>query len=221
MKVVGDSGNLADEPSMAEGPGADGSMDPGPNYANGQWLNAEQPVQTLTPSSGMGHGGSGGSFGNRNGEGRDATGSPDEGHSTGLTPNSSSANGSNHLHPSSHMNRSGASSYNASPSIGSINAGSSSTGQNMTNGAFFGDMNNSGSFLMQTGIDQQQQQPNGGHFASMNGGWPEMQQDHGQQQDMPPGDVGDGVLRAFMNMGPMDTMDLPSTWTDSGAGEMR
>lgn len=234
MKVVGDTGNLADEPSITDTTGGnrDSNMDPGPGYTNGgQWLSAEHAVQTLTPSSGA----NGARFGERFGDGRDATGSPDEGHSSGLTPNSSSAAGSNRLQPGSHM-QSGGSSFNASPivqgqdSLGGINVsgpGTANAGLSTANGGgshFYQDLQNTNGFGMQAGLGVQDPS-RVGNFASMGGSWSDMQQNTGQSQPHQPpqmqtGEVGDGVFRALMDMGSLTGLELSANWQDPRNGNI-
>lgn len=230
LKVVGDNGNLADEPNLVDGPSGDTNMDPGPQYTNGQWLGAEHPVQTLTPTSAMGNSANG-RFGDRNGEGGDGTGSPDEVLSTGLTPNSSSATGSNRLQPGTHMNQSGSSSFNASPIVQGqdmMNGMNGSAGMPNDGVPSFRDMPGASGFVMQTGLGQQQTVV--ANFASM-AGWSDVpqtpgqqhqhQRQHQQQGGIQAGDMGEVGFRSFMDMGSLDGLDLPSAWQDAGTGEMR
>ena len=198
-------------------------MDPGPNYVNGHWLDADHRIQqTLTPRSGMGNAGNGLRFGGGNGDGRDATGSSDDGLTSGLTPNSSSATGSNRLQPGSQMNQSGTSSFGASPNMTSMDA-SGATGPATSTGGdpFFvgmpGHGGNNNGFTMQTGLGLQDT-TRVGNYGTIGGNWQEMAQD--PQDQTTDASVGDGSMGAFMNIGPLDAMNMSVPWTD-GTSEMR
>jgi hypothetical protein len=124
------------------------------------------------------------------------------------------------------MNQSGASSFNASPivqgqdTLAGMNGSTTGPG---TNGGIpsFTDMPGTNGFVMQTGLGQQQ--PGTVNFTSM-GGWSDMPQDPGQQQQqqgIQAGEMGEAVFRSLMDMGSLDGLDLPAAWQDAGAGEMR
>lgn len=213
MKTFGDNGEIPTQndlvPPTTEGQAlnpANGSSSYGQN-----WLNAEHPVQTLTPRSGSLHGPAGGAtsgYGDSSGDGRDASGSPD-GAFQG-DPGTGSANGHisdirGHLQPGQ-VNHSGANSFQASPSMqgqdGMMN------GHEPTSANLFDASN---AYVMQSGSGLGQQHEG----YSVNSGW----QNVPPQQDVP--EMGDGVLRALMNMGPLDAMDLSTPWTDTAAGNMR
>lgn len=199
MKVPGDNGNLADAPEIVEAAN-DGQGTGTANHSFGgqTWL-SDQGVPILTPNSARMSG-----FGESNGESQDASGSPDGGNSNnGPTPNSSTGAGSDsrgRLAPGQ-MNGSGRNSFQASPIIPQQNMMNTS-GVETTNAGFFGAPNG---FTMPATMHD--------HGFSVPSGWDNMQ----GQTEMP--QVGDGVLRALMNMGPMDAMDL-SSW-DSGNENLR
>ena len=176
------------------------------------WLGADQPIHVLTPSSGSTYdrnGSASGGYGEVNGESNDASLSPPDGSkSNGRTPISSNSGGSE---PKSHL-AAAASAMNgttrdqtypgrpmASPQ-GMMNPGMGAGGQNFYGAA--------GGFAMPQGMAAQ---PAPSYGIPNGGAWPDMSGQNGQPGMTP---VGEGVLRALMNMGPMDAMDL-SSW-DSG-----
>lgn len=164
------------------------------------WMSAEQQLPILTPSSGatFEKNGSGSravsGFGDMTGDSQDASGSPDGMQSSRPTPNSSTGSDQrNHLAPGQ-LNGSGHNSFNASPMSPNQTLMNPGILDGNTQG-FFADTSG---FSMPTGLDQ-----NGGF--TMPDGWADIQGQTGVPQ------VGEGVLRALMNMGPMDAMDL-GTW---------
>ncbi|KAJ3474991.1 hypothetical protein NLG97_g9618 [Lecanicillium saksenae] len=172
---------------------------PGSAAFGGQaWLSVDQQMPMLTPNSGSMHdkpaNGSGhiSSFGDVNG---DSTGSPD-GQSNGRTPNSS--NGSDGR-MAKQVSGNGAQMFGSGASP-QFPTGSGQTG-------FFSTSHPS--------FSMQQQQMGGQSMAyGMSTGWDNMnaaQQAANIQNE--------GVLRALMNMGPMEAMDL-SSW-DTGNEPMR
>jgi hypothetical protein len=201
-----DEGNMQQNVPDSQNDSQGGGVASQPNGYGQSWLNAEQQMPMLTPSSGtmydkagstngnMPGFGDGNGNGNGNGDGQDTSVSPD----SGPTPNSSTGMGGSdsrtHLAPG-HMNGAANGGFQASPIMqnqgmmgqGGVDAG----GQ-----PFF--LETSG-FATMAGLNDQQ-----GGFAMANG-WPEMP----GQAGMPP--VGEGVLRALMNLRPMDAMDL-SSW---------
>ncbi|KAF5669134.1 Zn(II)2Cys6 transcription factor [Fusarium heterosporum] len=164
------------------------------------WMSAQQQIPILTPSSGatFEKTGSGSravsGFGDMTGDSQDASGSPDGMQSSRPTPNSSTGSDQrNHLAPGQ-LNGSGRNSFNASP----MSPNQTLMNPNVLDGgtqSFFADTSG---FSMPTSLDQ-----NGGF--TMPDGWSDIQGQTGVPQ------VGEGVLRALMNMGPMDAMDL-GTW---------
>lgn len=199
------------EGNHLNGPSLDTTNSTGFNSQS--WLSAEQSMSDLTPSSGGGglfdKGASGGAQGDNN---QGTNGSPTDGQSGGPTPNSNSTGrdataDSRNQHLAPGMNNSGRTSFNASP----ISPQQNLMGTNDISGAsgptFFGNM---GDF---PGQQQQPQQQNA--FSMASNAWGDMP---GQQGQVPQ-QMGDGVLRALMNMGPMDAMDL-SSW-DQGNENMR
>lgn len=189
------------------------------------WLSADQSMSGMTPSSGSiydknGNGpGLSGAPGLGAGHGDNshgASGSQDEGPSTGLTPNSSTGTGNNpavgavggtgakgaegrpHLAPGQ-MGDSGRGSFQASPTSPHRNMMSRGDLGSAAQNQFFGDPT---SFGISSGLTE----PAVG-FGIPNS-WGEMP----SQGNMTPG--GEGVLRALINMGPMNAMDL-STWNPS------
>lgn len=213
MKVAGEDGNPTTGPEIVEPQtgmvGLDTSNSTG--FNSQPWLSAEHSMSGMTPSSGGMYDKSASGGGPSTGDNQGTSGSPD-GQSSGLTPNSSSNGGREggaesrgHLVPAQ-MNGSGRNSFQASPISPQQNlmgAGQADlSGGNQGN--FFGDPSG---FAVSPNMNEQQ-----GGF-SMTNGWGDIQ----GQQGMP--QVGDGVLRALMNMGPMDAMDL-SSW-DQGNDNMR
>ncbi|KAK5987633.1 Citrinin biosynthesis transcriptional activator ctnR-like protein [Cladobotryum mycophilum] len=212
MKMNGDDGNPANAPEIAETQSQSDSTGMGANRVNGygtqSWLSTEQQVPVLTPNSGsMYERNAPGSapvsgFGDTHGENRDASGSPDGAHSAGRTPNSSGGASDNRSHLAPGQLGSGAGgheSFRASP-ISPQQPMMNHPGVDTNNHqGFYPDPNG---FTMATGMGGQQ-------GFNMSTGWGGI---NGQMPGMQP--VGEGVLRALMNMGPMDAMDL-SSW-DSG-----
>jgi hypothetical protein len=223
MKTVGDNGNPAEAPDLSIDPSTDPSSDmQGLDTSNSggfnsqSWLSADpSAMSVLTPSSG-------GMYDKTTGSGDTQPGlsnTPDAGHSGGPTPNSSTNSAREggvdtrgHL-SSGHMNGSGRNSFQPSPvsprqQQHQHQQQNSMMGTNDMSGGhqqtFFGDT--TGFSVSPTIHDQQ----NG---FGMSNGWGDMQNQAGIPQ------VGDGVLRALMNMGPMDAMDL-SSW-DQGNENMR
>ena len=207
MKMAGDDGNAATAPNIVE-PSSDsqGMGSSGAGGFTGQtWLSTEQQIPILTPSSGGTFEKNGSvsgpmsGFGEGSGESQDTSGSPDGNPSNRPTPNSSTGGSSDqraHLNPGQ-MN-SGPNSFQASPI---------SPNQNMMNpggldGSTQGFFADPSGFTMQASMADQQ------NAFAMPTGWGDIQ---GQTEVNP---VGEGVLRALMNMGPMDAMDL-SSW-DTG-----
>ncbi|PTB64118.1 N-terminal binuclear Zn cluster-containing protein [Trichoderma citrinoviride] len=209
MKTTGDNGNTATAPELTETSTDSQSMSTSNsnNFGNGAWLTAEQQMHVLTPNSnGMydkNMGGGGGLSGYGDGLDQDASGSPDV-HSAGRTPNSSggASDTRTHLAPGQLSGgRSAHESYRASPISPQqtmMNHGG------MDNGATQGFYNDPNGFTMAAGMGMPQA-PYG-----MSNGWGGL---NGPTAGMQPVG-GEGVLRALMNMGPMDAMDL-SSW-DSG-----
>lgn len=162
------------------------------------WLSVDQQMPILTPNSGSMYdktgNGSGhiSSFGDPNG---DSTGSP-EGQSNGPTPNSSS--GSDGRMPKQ-MNGTNGQIY-----------GSGTSPPMLSNGA------HAGFFSAAQAPYQMQQQQMGGQSIpyGMSNGW-----DNVAAAQQAANIQNEGVLRALMNMGPMEAMDL-SSW-DTGNEPMR
>ncbi|KAL6791599.1 fungal-specific transcription factor domain-containing protein [Trichoderma sp. SZMC 28012] len=209
MKATGDNGNSATAPDLTEPSGDSQSMSTSHsnNFGNGAWLSAEQQMHVLTPNSGSMYEknvpGSGGLSGFGDGLDQDASGSPDV-QSAGRTPNSSGA-GSDirpHLVPGQMSNAaSGHDSYRASPISPQQTMMNHGGMDGSGNQGFYGDPN---SFTMAAGMGVPQQ------AYGMSNGWGGL---NGPAAGIQPVG-GEGVLRALMNMGPMDAMDL-SSW-DSG-----
>ncbi|KAL4729803.1 hypothetical protein ACLX1H_001831 [Fusarium chlamydosporum] len=171
------------------------------NFGTQAWMSTDQQIPAiLTPSSGatFEKTGSGSrtvsGFGDMAGDSQDASGSPDAMQSNRPTPNSSTGSDQrNHLVPGQ-MNRSGANSFNASP----MSPNQTLMNPGVLDGSTQGFFADTSGFAMSTGLDQ-----NGGF--SMPDGWADINGQTGVPQ------VGEGVLRALMNMGSMDAMDL-GTW---------
>jgi hypothetical protein len=212
-KAQGDDGNPAVTPDIVDGqgdkPGANGG------FGGGQtWLATDRTsVPVLTPSSGTLYEKTGSAsghvsgYGEVNGDGHDGQGSPDAGQSNGPTPNSSGASSEpkSHLAPGSlggTRQEAGFHPSPISPQQNLMNPGAPTDAGNHQ--SFFGE---SLTFSMGHNLAGQQ---NGG-FAVPQSWGPEM---NGQAPPPNMTPVGEGVLRALMNMGPMDAMDL-SSW-DSG-----
>lgn len=180
--------------------GADGSG------AFGQpWLSADQSsMPVLTPFSGTEHDRNGSTLSGL-GDTAETRQSPEADPSSGPTPKSSGAgfDGRVHVGPGRMGGAPGRQpSFGAGPL--SPQQGMLGPGAGMDVEAFFG---GPGGFdMMAAGMGGQQ---GAAGLGMGSGGWPEL---GGQASGMPP--LGEGVLRALMNMGPMDAMDL-SSW-DSG-----
>ncbi|KAH7326673.1 fungal-specific transcription factor domain-containing protein [Stachybotrys elegans] len=203
-KPSGDEVNQSAAPELGDRP-----SEPQGHFGQAMWLTGDQQLPVLTPSTGTMYdktapaGAQMTGFGDQNGEGQEASGSP-EGcqSSSGPTPVSSHATSSEarcHLMPG-RMQGSGAESFQASPVTPTQNL-MGGGGVDVGGQGFLGDANG---FSM-PGLEDQQ-----GFSANA---WGDLQ----TQAAMPP--VGDGVLRALMNMRPMDAMDI-STW-DTGAENMQ
>lgn len=217
MKMTGDDGNLASAPELVK-PSNDNQGSAPSGFAQ-TWLSTDpQSIPVLTPSSGTMYekngsssGGPMSGFGESNGDNQDAQGSPDAGQSNGPTPNSSGT-GSDvkaHLAPGPMGGSGPDSSFRASPISPQQNI--MGQGHGMDAGGhqgFFGDPTG---FTIPSNMGGQQ----GGGYAMPPNGWADM---NGQAPGMQP--VGEGVLRALMNMGPMDAMDL-SSWDSGNDAHMR
>lgn len=171
------------------------------NFGTQAWMSTEQQIPSiLTPSSaatfektGSGSRAVSG-FGDMTGDSQDASGSPDAMQSNRPTPNSSTGSDQrNHLAPGQ-MNRSGVNSFNASP----MSPNQTLMNPGVLDGSTQGFFADTSGFVIPPGLDQS------GGF-SMPDGWADMNGQTGVPQ------VGEGVLRALMNMGSMDAMDL-GTW---------
>ena len=217
LKARGDEPNPASGPEIVEPQngmsGLDSSTSAGFNSQS--WLSAEQSMGGLTPSSGgmYDKSGSAGGHGGASGDNQGTVGSPEGGQTGRLTPNSSSNGGRDGAAESrgrlapGQVNGSGRNSFQASPISPHQNLMGPGDLSGGNQGSFFGDPTNG--FAVSPNMNEQQQ----GGFGMANGGWGDM----AGQQSLP--QVGDGVLRALMNMGPMDAMDL-SSW-DQGNENMR
>lgn len=133
------------------------------------------------------------SIGGGSGDNQGSSGSPDGGQSSGPTPNSSTGSGvaqdPRSVPASAQIGGSGGNSYRASPI---------SPHQNLMPQA--GDLSAHNFFGASSGFSMNDQQGNFG----LSNGWDNI----GAQTNMPP--LGEGVMRAIMDMGPMDAMDLTS-----------
>ncbi|KAF4998851.1 hypothetical protein FDECE_11694 [Fusarium decemcellulare] len=202
MKMAGDDGNAATAPDIVEPSGdAQNMAASGDASFGGQtWLSSEQQLPILTPSSGgtFEKNGSGSGpmsgFGDLGGESQDASGSPDGLQSNRPTPNSSTGGSDQraHLAPGQ-LNGSGPNSFNTSP----MSPNQTMMNPGLLDGSTQGFFADASGFTIPAGLDQ-----NGGF--TMPDGWADIQGQTGVPQ------VGEGVLRALMNMGPMDAMDLGS-----------
>lgn len=216
MKSQGDDGNPATAPDLvdSQGDNAAGHVSAtNAGFGGGQpWLATDQnPVPVLTPSSGTMYEKSGSASGHvpgyeANGDGHDRTGSPEAGQSNGPTPNSSggASDAKSHLAPGNLGGSGRENGFHPSPIASQpnlMNQGAPADAGNHQ--GFFGE---SLTFAMNHNMAGQQ---NG--FAVPQTWAPEM---NGQAPPPNMTPVGEGVLRALMNMGPMDAMDL-SSW-DSG-----
>ncbi|WAO83376.1 Zn(2)-C6 fungal-type domain-containing protein [Fusarium falciforme] len=203
MKMAGDDGNPAAAPDIVEpnvgGDGQNMGGTAGDGSFSGQtWISSDQQLPILTPSSGAtfdkngtGSGPMSG-FGDLGGDGQDASGSPDGVQSNRPTPNSSTGSDQRgHLAPGQ-MNGSNPNSFNTSP----ISPNQTMMNTGVLDGNTQGFFADPSGFTIPAGLDQN------GAF-TMPDGW-DIQGQTGVPQ------VGEGVLRALMNMGPMDAMDLGS-----------
>ncbi|KAK2591400.1 hypothetical protein QQS21_010906 [Conoideocrella luteorostrata] len=210
MKVGGDDGNPTNGLDLAEGQGENTAGGPPVNSGFGgqTWLSADQASVPpgLTPSSGTMY--------DKNGSagGQDKQGSPEAGQSNGPTPNSSGAgsDAKSHLAPGIGGTRQD-NAFHPSPI---------SPHQNLMNPGGPMDANNHQNFFPESagypmGPTMTGQQSGG--FTMPTNGWTGM-----NSQPQPPSmtPVGEGVLRALMNMGPMDAMDL-SSWDTGHDSAMR
>ncbi|RDA92285.1 hypothetical protein CP533_3254 [Ophiocordyceps camponoti-saundersi (nom. inval.)] len=198
IKVPGSESNAVAAPDLVEAQG-DGQGGGSSSGGFGQaWLAASDPCSipvVLTPGSstlyeknmsGFGDGGVVDRGGMRD--------SPEAGHSNGPTPNSSGpgSEGKPQLAPGTAQE-----SYRASPMSPQQNL----MGQHgVEAGGFFGSPSG---YTVASGA-----RPQGADFGMSSSGWTGMSGTGGVQP------MGEGVIRALMNMGPMDAMDLTS-W-DSG-----
>lgn len=206
------TGPRAEDGNPLSGPSLDTTNSTGFNSQS--WLSAEQSMSGLTPSSGGGGLFDKGASGAGAGDNQGTNGSPVEGQSGGPTPNSNStgrdANSDSrnqHLAPGQ-MNNSGRNSFNASPISPQQNLMGANDLSSASAANFFGGPSD---FSAQ---QQQPQQQNAFGMAPDSwGGMSAPQQGHVPQQ------MGDAALRALMNMGPMDAMDL-SSW-DQGNENLR
>ncbi|CAI6099921.1 unnamed protein product [Clonostachys chloroleuca] len=158
------------------------------------WLSADQSMSGLTPSSGNGIAAAGGlqSIGGSSSRDNQASSGSPDGQSNGPTPNSSTGSGGtqdprSRLVPGP-MGGSGGNSFQASPISPHQNLMSQADASN-----FFGATSG---FTMPSGMNEQQ-----GSF-DLSNGWDTMN----GQSELPP--LGEGVLRAIMDMGSIDAMDL-------------
>ncbi|TWU75412.1 hypothetical protein ED733_003186 [Metarhizium rileyi] len=215
MKTQGDDGSPAMAPELVGNQGDNGA---GPasaasvGFDGGQpWLGTDQtPVPVLTPNSGTMFEKNGSASGHMsgydaNGDGHDRTGSPEAGQSNGPTPNSSGggSDAKSHLAPGNLGGAGQENGFQPSP-ISSQNL--MSQGAATDAGSHHGFFGEPLSFGMDHNMTGQQD-----GFAVPQSWGPGI-----SSQPAPPNitPVGEGVLRALMNMGPMDAMDL-SSW-DSG-----
>ncbi|KAH8735470.1 fungal-specific transcription factor domain-containing protein [Ilyonectria robusta] len=207
MKMAGDDGNAANAPDIVEpnteSQGLNASNTGG--FGAQAWMSSDQQLPILTPSSGTTFEKNGSatgpmSFGEGSGESQETSGSPDGAQSSRPTPNSSTGGSDQRVHLApGQMGGSGHNSFQASPISPNQTLMNPGSLDGSTQGFFTADANG---FTMQTTMSDQQ-----GSFV-LPEGWGDIQ---GQTGVTP---VGEGVLRALMNMGPMDAMDL-SSW-DSG-----
>ncbi|KFA61652.1 hypothetical protein S40285_08198 [Stachybotrys chlorohalonatus IBT 40285] len=210
MKNTVNEGNRGTAQDMGDGQHDAMAIDAAQMGGFGQqgWLSTEQSVRVLTPTSGtlldkMGSANAHRTrFGETGGDGQERPESADDQSSNRPTPVSSIGGSESRprLVPA-RINRSGGNSFNASPvtphqnlmSAGAVDGG---------NHGFFGD----------SGFSLAGLADGSGGFGVADG-WGDLQTESGMAQ------IGDGVLRALMNMRPMDAMDI-STW-DSGNENMR
>ncbi|KAF4971158.1 hypothetical protein FZEAL_9912 [Fusarium zealandicum] len=202
MKMAGDNGNPAAAPSIVEPSGdAQNMATSGDGGFGAPWMSSE-PLPIPTPSSGgtFDKNGTMSGFGDLGGDSQDASRSPDGIQSNRPTPNSSigGSDQRSHLVPGQ-MNGSGPTSFNTSP----ILPNQTTMNPGMLDGSTQGFFADPSGFTMPTTLDQH------GEF-TMPDGWADIQ---GQTGGVP--QVGEGVLRALMNLGPMDAMDLGSWETNN------
>lgn len=209
MKTAGDDGNAATAPDIVEPSGA-GQAIPNTNttgsFGGPGWIPPNQQLPILTPSSGHTYDKNGSPTGalsgfGDNAESQDASGSPDGAPSNRPTPNSSGAGSDQRMHLAPGQMGSGHNSFHASPISPNQTLMNPGPLDGSTQG-FFGDTS---AFTMPTTLTDQQ---NG--FVLSND-WVDLPNQAGVSGVTPVSESGEGVLRALMNMGPMDAMDL-STW---------
>ncbi|KAI5463029.1 fungal-specific transcription factor domain-containing protein [Mariannaea sp. PMI_226] len=214
MKMAGDDGNAATGPDIIDpgSGGAPGMTNANPNttstYGARGWMPPDQQIPILTPSSGNTFEKNGSAtgtmsgFGEGSGDSQETSVSPDGMPSNRPTPNSSTGGSDQRMHLApGGMNGSGRNSYQASP----VSPNQTMMNPGPLDGATHGFFADTNGFTLQTTLTDQQ-----GGFV-MPTEWVDLQGQGGVTQV---GEGGEGVLRALMNMGPMDAMDL-STW-DSG-----
>lgn len=216
MKTQGDDGNPVAAPDLVDGQGDNAAARPpasGAGFGGQTWLSTEQAsVPVLTPSSGTMYEKNGSTSGHvsgyeANGDGHDRQGSPEAGQSNGPTPNSSGAGSEpkSHLAPRPISGAGQDNGFHPSPI---------SPQQNLMNQGPPADVGNHSSFFpeqMAYAMGHNLPNQQNGAFTVPQNWAPEM---NGQAPPTNMTPVGEGVLRALMNMGPMDAMDL-SSW-DSG-----
>lgn len=203
----GERPELVDQSNEMQGMEASSSTG---GFNSQAWLSAEQSMSGMTPSSGSLNG-----PGLASGHGdtsHKTSGSQDDGTAADMAPTSNTAVGSNNSGGGSGAAKAGTSgggnsaagpanrshlvaSQLADSGQGSYQASPVSPHQNM-----MGQARQNQFFPASFDITQQT-----GGFGISNASWGDMD----GQDDMQP--VGDGVLRALINMGPMNAMDL-STW---------
>ncbi|KOS20816.1 putative transcriptional regulatory protein [Escovopsis weberi] len=199
--------NAASTPDLPQGLNQSDALGLGPAHANGygaqSWVPAERKVPVLTPNSGsLYERNTAGSttlcgFESGHTDERDATGSPDGGHSAGRTPISSGGASDHRPHAVAMGPMGPGNTFQASPISPQQPVMTSHSGAD-------GRSHQAGFYPTSSGYvmaDMPSQ-----HAFSMSSGWGGM---GGQVPGMQP--VGEGVLRALMTMGPMDAMDL-SSW---------
>lgn len=241
--AAGDGGPQGEAPELPMDPTSNPQSDmqgldtSNTNGFNSQsWLSADPSMSGMTPSSG------GGMYDNKPGSASDnqgMSGTPDTGHSGGPTPNSATnggrdvtgaggsgggssgagaggngVDGRSHLGPRPMNGATGGNSFQASPvsppqpNMMGPGGGDMNGGGGHQQASFFGDP---GGFNVSPPMHDQQNGFGMAAAAAAANGWGGMQNQAGMPQ------VGDGVLRALMNMGPMDAMDL-SSWDQGNEG---
>ncbi|KYK55992.1 binuclear zinc transcription factor [Drechmeria coniospora] len=221
LKTPADEGNAAAALDPMENPADRPAA--GPDAFESSWLSPDrQAMPALTPSSGTmyeknGPASSGpmSGFGESSGEMQELRASPEGGLSNGPTPNSSSGGGSDgksHLGAGPLLNGSAQDAAYRTSSMGP-HQGVMSNGLDVPVGghqSFFGETTSFG-----LGPDMGAAEAGVNFGMSSSGGWADL---NGETPAMQP--VGEGVLRALMNMGPMDAMDL-SSWDNGTDTHMR